>query len=635
MKQPRFYLLGDSSANNPSAISKEQIELWESEGIIEYLGVCDDVRGIIEACDCVVLPSYKEGAPRILLEAMALSKPIITTDTAGCKECIKAPLNCHNGVLLGANGILVPLKDSLALKEAICYLCENPHLLKSMGESGAEFAKRFDVRGVVEIYKKAISNANSSSRSHSTDLANFEAVITDEVTPAPKSTKNYESTSANTRILGESQSDFVESNLHCEGVKQPKQSINKINPHEVPPNLAPLRGAKKEEQGGSSASALLELECDIASLSPKSVPKACEHSEAKTAAACFSFGLSASHQPLARCVGERGGGAALFAKKSDYMNCEMAIESRRSERVESNAESAETAKDSIDSSDSKITIDCHKSQGDFGDDNSRAIPRKIPDFHNGDFSQDSSHSAKSPKHSPTKALAFISNTCFGMWNFRLPVLKSLQKDGFVVHILAPTDNSRAKLENEGFFVHSISIDSKGLNPLKDIKTAMQIYKILSTIKPSVVFSYTIKCVIYGSFVANMLKIPNIAIITGLGYVFIGQSARKKILQNIVSKMYAIALRKTKSVWFLNNDDKSEFIKRHIIAESKSFLLNSEGVDLEHFSPKCGVKSGILPDRIEGEIRFILIARMLWDKGVGEFVEAARKIVDSTTAMGGG
>ena len=249
MKQPRFYLLGDSSANNPSAISKTQIELWESEGIIEYLGVCDDVRGIIEACDCVVLPSYKEGAPRILLEAMALSKPIITTDTAGCKECIKAPLNYHNGVLLGANGILVPLKDSLALKEAICYLCENPHLLKSMGESGAEFAKRFDVRGVVEIYKKAISNANSPSRSHSTDLANFEVAFTNKVTPAPKSAKSYESTPAsrrldersevpNTRIFsnangGESQgdsADSMESNAESlesslRGDLSPKQSI--------------------------------------------------------------------------------------------------------------------------------------------------------------------------------------------------------------------------------------------------------------------------------------------------------------------------------------------------------------------------------------------------------------------------
>ena len=96
-----------------------------------------------------------------------------------------------------------------------------------------------------------------------------------------------------------------------------------------------------------------------ARLSPKSVPKAYEQSEVKTAAACFSFGLSASHQPLARCVGERGGGAALFAKKCDYINENISIESRRIERVEN----AESLKDSIDSAESSKSnlVDCHDS----------------------------------------------------------------------------------------------------------------------------------------------------------------------------------------------------------------------------------------------------------------------------------
>ena len=199
----------------------------------------------------------------------------------------------------------------------------------------------------------ACSEANSSSRIHSTDLANFEAVITDEVTPAPKSAKNYESTSANTRILGESQGDSMKSNaeslessLRDSAIAESWQSTNKINPHEAQPNLAPLRGSEIEEQGGRSASALLELECDIARLSPKS----------ETAAAVFRSAI-ASHQPLARLVGERGGGAALFAKKCDYINENISIESRRIERVE-NAESLKNSADSIESNDK---MDCHDS----------------------------------------------------------------------------------------------------------------------------------------------------------------------------------------------------------------------------------------------------------------------------------
>ena len=84
--------MGECNVKNPSAITKEQLQNWENEGLIKYLGISDDVREIISICDCIVLPSYKEGIPRILLEALALGKPIITTNTSGCKECVALPL---------------------------------------------------------------------------------------------------------------------------------------------------------------------------------------------------------------------------------------------------------------------------------------------------------------------------------------------------------------------------------------------------------------------------------------------------------------------------------------------------------------------------------------------------------------
>lgn len=88
----RFLLLGASDCANPSAITKEQLKTWESQALITYLGESSEVRDHIGSCSCVVLPSYyKEGVPRVLLEAMSMGKPIITTNVSGCKECIKPP----------------------------------------------------------------------------------------------------------------------------------------------------------------------------------------------------------------------------------------------------------------------------------------------------------------------------------------------------------------------------------------------------------------------------------------------------------------------------------------------------------------------------------------------------------------
>ncbi|MDO7253600.1 glycosyltransferase [Helicobacter cappadocius] len=218
---------------------------------------------------------------------------------------------------------------------------------------------------------------------------------------------------------------------------------------------------------------------------------------------------------------------------------------------------------------------------------------------------------------PKSSIVFISNTSFGMYHFRLEVLKTLKNLGFAIHILAPQDESSAKLLQEGFHYHCIDIDSKSLNPYKDIKTFFQIKKILKQLKPQMSFCYTIKPVIYGSFIARMLKIPNIAMITGLGYVFVQGGWKKKILKFLVCKMYQIALSKTSEIWFLNSDDEREFLNNNITTSEKTTILKSEGINTEHFSPR--------PCDSSKKIVFLLIARMLWDKGVGEFVQVAKNI----------
>ena len=97
----RFQLLGGYE-NRPGSISAAEVSVWVGEGVIEYLGEIDDVRPFLEACHVYVLPSYREGTPRTVLEAMAVGRPIITTDTSGCRQTVR-----H-----GENGLLVPVKDS-------------------------------------------------------------------------------------------------------------------------------------------------------------------------------------------------------------------------------------------------------------------------------------------------------------------------------------------------------------------------------------------------------------------------------------------------------------------------------------------------------------------------------------------
>jgi glycosyltransferase involved in cell wall biosynthesis len=146
-----FFLLGFLDVQNPTAISCEQMKEWTDQGFVKYLGVSDDVREHIASADCVVLPSYREGMPRTLLEAAAMCKPIITTNVVGCKEVVE------NGV----NGFLCEVKNAqdLALKmKEMLLLSEDQR--RSMGENGRlKMEKEFDENIVIQKYLQAIDLA--------------------------------------------------------------------------------------------------------------------------------------------------------------------------------------------------------------------------------------------------------------------------------------------------------------------------------------------------------------------------------------------------------------------------------------------------------------------------------------------
>ncbi|MGH6943225.1 MAG: glycosyltransferase family 4 protein, partial [Geminicoccaceae bacterium] len=144
-----FRLLGPAD-DHPNAIGPEQLDSWRKEGVIEYLGETSDVRPYLSSSTAYVLPSYREGMPRTVLEAMSMGRAVITTDVPGCRET----------VVPGHNGFLVPLRDGAALADAMERFILQPDLTVAMGARSREIAlERFDVRRVNAVMLRTMELA--------------------------------------------------------------------------------------------------------------------------------------------------------------------------------------------------------------------------------------------------------------------------------------------------------------------------------------------------------------------------------------------------------------------------------------------------------------------------------------------
>ncbi|MBR1809067.1 MAG: glycosyltransferase family 4 protein [Paludibacteraceae bacterium] len=213
-----------------------------------------------------------------------------------------------------------------------------------------------------------------------------------------------------------------------------------------------------------------------------------------------------------------------------------------------------------------------------------------------------------------KKLAFVGNSSTTMHNFRMGVMKELAKsDEYEVVVLAPQDNDIKDFRDNNIRFIPIDIECKGMNPFSDIKLVNQLKKIYKKEHFDLVFHYTIKPVIYGSWAARLAGVPQISVITGLGYAFIS----KGWINKLVIRMYRSSLKSAKEVWFLNQEDKIMFIEKEIVSAHKTRILNGEGVNLKKYAPRPAHKSK--------NFSFLFVGRVLWDKGVGEFVEAARVV----------
>jgi glycosyltransferase involved in cell wall biosynthesis len=213
----------------------------------------------------------------------------------------------------------------------------------------------------------------------------------------------------------------------------------------------------------------------------------------------------------------------------------------------------------------------------------------------------------------TKKIAFVGNSLQTMCNFRMGVMTELVRVGYEVVIIAPKDCSVTMLRQAKIRLIPIEMDCKGMNPFRDICLAKELRRIYKKEQFDFIFHYTIKPIVCGSWAARRAKIPQISVITGLGYAFI----RKGWINRIAKCLYCLSLRSANEVWFLNQEDKNLFLEQNLVSSFKTRLINGEGVDLSKYvATKALTTSPFI---------FLFIGRVLWDKGIGEFVDAAKVV----------
>ena len=214
-------------------------------------------------------------------------------------------------------------------------------------------------------------------------------------------------------------------------------------------------------------------------------------------------------------------------------------------------------------------------------------------------------------------IIFTSNMSWSVFNFRKSMMTELRKRGHRVLFCAPRDEYTEKLEAEGFEFIPIDVDRKGTNFFRDLSLIATLYKIYRNEKPGLVFHNSIKPNIYGSIAAKLSGVECVNTVSGLGYIFI----RKNIYFYLVKFLYALACRFAKKTFFQNKDDMDLFLSEKIIRPEKAALVRGSGVDIEFFKPEyC---KNIKKD--SNIFLFTFIGRILWDKGVEEFIDAAKII----------
>ncbi|WP_386065771.1 glycosyltransferase family 4 protein [Tahibacter sp. UC22_41] len=219
-----------------------------------------------------------------------------------------------------------------------------------------------------------------------------------------------------------------------------------------------------------------------------------------------------------------------------------------------------------------------------------------------------------------KVLLF-ANTDWYLYNFRLPLAQSLRARGVDVVLASPPGPYGERLNARGLRWIAVPLQRRSLGPLCEARLLLWLCRLLRRERPDLVHGFTIKCAVYASLAARLSGVPAcIAAITGLGYVFTSDDARARLLRPVVRQLLRCALSGTRRRLVLQNaDDRALFLQARLVDAAAIRLIPSSGVDLARFTPAPRRADATAP------LCVLLAARLLWDKGLAEYAEAARRL----------
>lgn len=216
----------------------------------------------------------------------------------------------------------------------------------------------------------------------------------------------------------------------------------------------------------------------------------------------------------------------------------------------------------------------------------------------------------------SKKFVLISPKNRTAYNFRGNLIKDIIAQGYEVVVTGPNCIDIDKIEALGAKFVEIPMNKNGVNPIADLKYILALKKLLKHEKADATLGYTIKPVIYGAIAAKIAGVKNItSMVTGVGYLFISTSLKARLLKNISVVLYKIGMVCAHRVIFQNGDDRKEFIEHGLVKENKAHLVNGSGVDMNHFLPLP------MPKRVT----FFMLSRVLYSKGVVEYLEACKTV----------
>lgn len=224
-------------------------------------------------------------------------------------------------------------------------------------------------------------------------------------------------------------------------------------------------------------------------------------------------------------------------------------------------------------------------------------------------------------------IILFANTEWYLFNFRLSLAKALQAQGHEVLLISPSGEYGARLQALGFRWEALPMDRKSLNPLQELRLLAYLCRLYRREQPALAHHFTIKCVVYGSIAALLARVPaRVNAVAGMGYVFTNKALKARLLRPVVRGLMRLVLNGQGARLILqNNDDMAAFAKAGLAWPELTRLVMGSGVDLARFTPRAPSVPQALAGHEIQPTRVVLAARLLWDKGIAEYAEAARQL----------